>query len=931
MLFTPKHITKTLKNIFILLFVLSTFLRGFSQENLRINILNQPSKVKPGSHFTLFYEITSDVPFKQNLEGYLTLPNSWQKIIERKPSNQIGETFIKFFYTISIPTLEASKEYTIGFQVKQNEKVIESKNFVIEVLKNRKIEIVSLETPESVKEGDTLRIEYLVQNTGNSPEKLKISTSRGIVDPYNDSTAVQPNESIKIRVQQIIPTSDNNAWNTSADLKVFLQDSLNPISKITSIPVYSTKIKKTDPYLRFPLEAGVWFNYYQLGERTFTAFQYDFRGKGYIDWKQKHFLDFTIHGPNQFNIPAVGSFDQYTFDYTYNKKLRLQLGDYALRFTNLMELGRFGRGARIDYDFKKVGFTVFYVSPRFFPNQKETFGGSFRLYPSKVLTLSFDYLSKYTFINDRFLWANFTGVSSLIRSRKFNMDSEISLSFSDKKTDFGAFNKLLWQVGKFQINSDLIYTGKNFYGFYTNSWLSINGINYFFNRKTSISLINNITRVNPNLDLLVLNTSPYYFTNMLNFNYQINPKQRLLLSLNQTEKEDRSQQKKFHFSEEYARLAYYVNAPKFNFWYDGRVGYAENLLIKTDTSGRKLTFSNMVQPSVKVFKWLWLGGYFEHQRTNKFSLNNQLTDYLFYGGNVRFQFNNYLNAYFMYRNNYAPDELIERRSFMDASLMLDLKRHRLTFTGGKAFIPNFAQTDQNTLFFVVKYTLKLNTPLAKNKKLGSISGEVLGSNGIEKSGILIQLGDKKFLTDTSGKFYFNNLIPDKYYVSLNKSSLKTGIINETNTPIHVNVKADSSHKVMIKLTKTGGMIGKVNFINSSQIGTVDITKEKPIVLAKLSNGKENIITQINKYDEFSFKEMKTGEWKLKVWVPGKEDKYSIDLPEISIKIEENKLSEYRFNIKPVDRKIYFSNQNFELNTKNVGTDKKPKPKPTPKP
>lgn len=919
---------KTLKKIFILVLLLSSYFIGFSQDKLRVNILNPPTKIKPGTFFTLFYEISDNNPLDKLLSATLDLPSNWQVLIKKNPEIIQGQTSVKYIYTVSIPSLAPSGEYKIGFKVLLNGIQQANKELQVEILKVRKIEILTINKPESVKEGDTLRLTYLVQNFGNNAEKLKVETTRGKFENLKDTLAIKPNESIKINTIQIVPTSEsNNSWYGSSDLKIFLQDSLNPITSIISYSVYSTKNKKTDLYLRFPIEAGIWYNFYHNNTQNGMAYQYDLRGKGYLDFAQKHHLDFVIHGPNQFNIPAIGSYDQYSIDYNYKKTLNIKLGDYALRFNNLMEFGRFGRGARIDKEFKKTGFTAFFVSPRFYPNQRETFGGAFRVKPTQNLTLSLNYMSKYNLIRDRFFWSNFIGVSSLFHTQKVSIETELVGSYAEKKYDFGVFNRFLLQIKRIQFNSDIIYTGKNFYGFYNNSWLLVNSINFYLTKKISIGATNNITRLNPSLDLLVFNTSPYYMNNLVNLNYQINTKQRINLSYNQQEKEDRSPLKKFHFNENFARLAYYITTPKFQLWYDGRYGYAENLLTKSDTSGRQFSISNMIQPQVRIFPWVWLGGYFEYQRTNKFSLNNQVTNYYFYGGSVRFNFNNKLNAYFSYRNNFAPDELIEQRSFMDASLNLDLKRHRLSFTGGRAFIPNFTQTDQNTLYFVVKYTLKINTPITKNKRVGNISGNVLGlSKDINRSGILIQLGDKKFMTDSSGKFYFNNLIPDKYYITLHQSSIKSGVVTTSKLPFEVNVKADSSHKVEIKLVKSGGIIGKVNYQNGEQIASIDLKKDKPLVLAKLSNDKESFVTQVNAKNEFSFKEMKPGNWQLRLWVPSKENQFVIDNAEQSFNIEAEKIKELFFTVKPVERKIYFSSNNFNLVAKKSEPKKEEKKK-----
>src|SRR5690606_18026333 len=127
-------------------------------------------------------------------------------------------------------------------------------------------------------------------------------------------------------------------------------------------------------------------------------------------------------------------------------------------------------------------------------------------------------------------------------------------------------------------------------------------------------------------------------------------------------------------------------------FYQGRYGYSKNHLA-ADGNGRNESFSNQVQPVVRLFPWIWVGGYFEHQHTSKFSTSGAVENLFFYGGNARINLKKNLYASFLYRNNYAPDELYVRRSFVDFSAVLDLKRHVFSFSGGRSYIPNIGNTD----------------------------------------------------------------------------------------------------------------------------------------------------------------------------------------------------------------------------------------------
>ena len=270
----------------------------------------------------------------------------------------------------------------------------------------------------------------------------------------------------------------------------------------------------------------------------------------------------------------------------------------------------------------------------------------------------------------------------------------------------------------------------------------------------------------------------------------------------------------------------------------------------------------------------------------------------------------------MFRNNYAPDELIERKSFLDINANLHLGNHDLTFTGGGAFVPNAQMSNQDSQFFALKYSFKFNAPIARNKKLSNIKGQVVGlSEGINLKGIIVQLGGKRFVTDAKGFFQFNDLVPSKYFINLVPSSIESGVITSLQTPLEIIVKSDTTYKITIPLTKTGTIMGRIIFQKSESIGAVDITKQKPVVLIKLYNEKENLLTQVNGKDEFSFKEIKLGKWKILAWIPGQLDQFSILNSDQSIDLTANLGKEILITITPKERKIHFSNKTHQLSTK----------------
>lgn len=876
----------------------------------KIDISNTPKLIQPGQYFSLFFTLLHTDSLPSGFKNRLKLPNDWKILTEKKAQIDKDSFSTKYIYTISTPSQAASGAYTIDFQIVVGDTVLIYQKITVNLDVVRHIEVVPLNQPEFVKEGGVLKIEYLIQNLGNKTEHLKLETSRGSIENIKDSVYISPNSYLKVLVKQDIPQTDNvSAWQTSSDLKVSFPNKGVPIFQFVSIPVYSTKIKKNDPYLRFPIQIGGAYMSYSVGKQTVGAYQYIAEGNGFLDFSKKHFLDFTVRGPNQSAFPTVGSYDQYSMSYSYLSKTNITAGDYVLRFNNLMEFGRFGRGLKIEQAVGQRKATVFYQQARFFPNQKDAFGGSYKWNLKKESNISVNFISKNLNYNKSSFTSTMLGVSSFFKKEKFTNEAEFALGYAQNKLDIGFFNKLNFSYKRLNINSEVVHAGKDFYGFYTNSLLFVNGIDYYVTKKIGIGANANITKINPSLDVIKYATSPYSTTFTAFISYQPDWRNQIFLNYTKQEREDRQKTSTFHFKEDFVNLSYNLNTQKFTLASQARYGYAQNLMT-ADNTGKKEATSYILQPSVAVLPWFWIGGYSEYQHTTKFSVNDKYQNLYYYGGNVRLNYKKNISLNFMYRNNYAPDEFFEKRSFIDGSLIIDFEKHQFSLNTGNSYLPNLSNTEGDTRFLSLKYIAKLNVPIKKDRKVGHLKGQIISlSKGIKKDGILIQVGQYKSLTDSNGIFNFPNLMPNTYYLTMPYNNDLVGVVPTLKTPIEARIKVDTTVFLTIPLVKTGGVIGSVNYENIEKTGL-----EKPIVYIKLFNANESFVTELNNKNEFSFKEMKPGLWKLKAIILGKNEQFEILNAEQEVEIESDQIKKSIFSVKTIERKIQFSGKSFHLSS-----------------
>lgn len=847
----------------------------------------------------------------------MALPENWQILAKKQTEQQQGALNQRYVYIIAVPRLASAGEYIVALKAWEKGLSKASKEITVSVEKVRKIEITPLAYPEYVKEGETLQVEYLVQNAGNGKESIQLMSSRGTIAGSKSAVVLDKNESTKVEVSQSIITSEENMWLVNTDLKASFGDTSQPVYHLLSIPAYATKNKKSDPYLRFPIEAGIIHHRFQNAAFTRQGFQYELKGGGNLDFEKKHAVDFVARNANQFGYAAIGAYEQYSLNYTYKNESgntsAVALGDYNLVVTNLIELNRFGRGAKIDRQFGRSAVTVFYQEPRFYPDTKKNIGGSYTFKQSAASAWGVHLLSKNHVFNQRALRTELVGTSLQIRKETLWWDSEAAVSHTHSKFDVGAFSSLNYFKKRIRFYNNMVYAGKQFYGFYTNSRLFNSSLYYSITPKITIGGVVNYSRINPGLDSTVYSQSPYFMSNVAELTLRPNAHNRIVLSYNQLHREDRAKTKRFDFKEDFVRYSYFLTTNRFYLWLDGNYGYSQNLLALPEVSGRCLSLRNMMQMQVTLFRGLTLGPMLEHLRTNRYSPTNDLQDFVFYGGSLQLKVKKYFDLSVMYRNNYTIDELTEKRMFFDVQAHLTLKHHHLSLVGSQAYYPILGT--QNTLYIGVKYSLNLRLPIAKSRNLGNIKGQITGANNVKKAGVLVQIGDQKFVSDRNGFFMFNSLVPNKYYITLVHSSMQAGDVALRPTPIEVDVQANSNYIVKIPLAKSGRILGKVLFEKTAQIRNEYVDHNPPDVLAKLYNDRESFTTKVNAQGVFSFKEVKPGSWNITLWIPGSRKNYVIENNSSSVEVKEESLHEVTFSIKAIERKIHFTENNFYLGAK----------------
>ncbi|GAB3165442.1 hypothetical protein GCM10027291_08750 [Telluribacter humicola] len=869
-----------------------------------IKLVNAPRKVAPDEYFTLFFDVTNNDNFSINPRANLVLPEGWI-VVTRKELSEVspGETKKIFF------TLRPSRNARVGtgnitLQILVDQRVVMEEKVWLEIDQVHKVEITPVVVPDFLREGTSFTCVYLVQNLGNTVEEIQLSSTQGLISGSQRIT-LEPYTSHTVKVQYAIPPNLSQKTYLVVDLNALLVGAEQRVQKSQLVEAYPNSTKKSDPYLRFPIEVSGIYNAVSNNGQQYTGGQFDIRGQGYLDFAKQHYLDFVLHGPNQVNLPQFGSFDQYSIVYT-NSQVAVSALDYTLQVSNLTEFSRFGRGLKMSYNTGDIQLTGFYSKPRFFADIKSTYGGVLTYRPTEYLDINLNIVSKNMALRDQLVTTDIASISTNYQKNDLWVETEAAVNTAAGKTDVAGFMRLYYSPKWFRFSSNLVYAGKEFYGYYTNSTLISNSLYSKVTRKIMIGAGQNITKVNQSLDLTIYSTLPYYSNYFGEASYQFNSQNQLRFNYTYREKEDRALQKQFNYKENAARYSYFHTGKRVYVWLDGEVGRTRNL-IATEDSAPRTTLQNRLMLNYTFFRNLTLGGNLEYLQTNRFSTQNKTEEFLFYGANAMIRLKDYLSFNLYYRNNYALDELTESRNFLNSELILKLNdRHKLSLRGSYATFPGENRLEKSWLA-TARYTLLINAPIKKDKSLGGIYGRLSRKSNEKISGVIVQLGKETTITDESGSFKFNDLVPGDYYVTIRRSSLKVDEIADIPLPLEVKVKANEITDLEIPVIKSASVRGIVEVGVAVQAGSQASEKRWEAVVLKLTNNENTFYTETDASGKFSFGEVRSGDWTISVVKTGAwSNDFTIDADYRQVTVVAGEETQVKFMLTPKERKIHMN-------------------------
>jgi hypothetical protein len=879
--------------------VLCKITHGFTQEIYTQNYKNDSIDIKVGEKKVIFYNLIGSNQHQKNVSVKVNLPEGFKLLTNSSEISylQVGD-LRKLFFTVQAESNTAFGSYPISIEVKKDTVSLFTYNMVFTILKNHKLEIVAIEKPDKLSQKGQEEAKFLLKNTGNTSENIELSTRNGKI-LGNTNLFLKPGESIVVRTTQAILFSNQDLRLISFDLSGKIKDVEKPFFNTFSVPMMSFSSSKSDTYQRFPIEASLLYNYYRNQNQTIGAFQFDIKGKGFIDSKDKHLLEFIARGPNTLNTPRFGTTNQYYIGYERGG-FKLDLGDNVYSYSQITENGRFAKGIQLKQKFKQNQVNLFFIQPKLFKNIKSEYGLSFTRFINPSSTVSLLYLNKKHIEKRTPLQTEFLSLFSDFKIKRFNGRAEASISKTNNTYGGGGFFNSSFDNRKIRVYSNLLFTSKTYYGYYNNSLQVNNSAFYKINKKTSVGYTKTISQLNPSLDSVFFRVSAYVNNNNISLDHIFNKNNKVRFNLIDGSREDKMEVKSYHYNERFLRATFEHKYKKLNFRLDGDVGKSQNLLLPKENQKYNDSYRYRGQISYTSKRNFNATVFSEYLETNRYQANTQNAKYWFYGLNSQFKIRNNLAFMLNYRNNFRPEELYDNQSFVDAAMVISVKSHELSFVGNYGYIPT--PKPEKTFFATVKYTVRLNTPIRKKKGLGHISGRL---EGVKTEGVILNLNGKQVMTDKQGNFKFNDLQPGKYYIGASKSTLGYGNIIDQNMPFMIEVTANQENQVRLDVVPTGKVSGVINTVNKDKVKHENI-------LIEIYKDKFSQLVVTDKFGQFQFSELKEGDYQIRILSDNIKKQYTVRNPELSVHVSVGQETMFTFNVEEKKKNIIFQKERIIL-------------------
>lgn len=756
----------------------------------------------------------------------------------------------------------------------------------------QKLSLRLLESPEYVKAGENIKVSFLLKNEGNVSENLMLESKNAVIN-QGSKINLPPGETKIINVSK--KTDINLGKNEFQNLNLSVYSSENLAERqtaYTSVKIISVKPMEDDIFHRLPVAASVSFIGMKNRGNYHDGFQGEIYGKGSVDKDNKGLLEFRAVTQNPVEFNSFTQYEEYFINFR-NKNLYVHLGDKTYSSSFLTEFVRYGRGAELKYESKKISFGGFYNHPRFFRDIKDEFNVYTQLKIKKESEITVGYLYKIPRSEEtEFGFNNNTQLDSdahlpyLTGKFKLNNNLNILTEASYSKTDHTQGTAYMVQAtANFEkINGNIMYTkaSPKFAGYFTNT-NTLNG-NLQYKISNRLNIFGNYTQDARNFqrDTLFL-AAPYRKFLQYGINYRYTKGGNVILYNGFQKYQDRLEPRQFDYDERFFKLSIDQQIGAFLLNIEGQFGKTDNYL--TGFNGHSNFYTANL--SFEKFKTSF-NLYGSYALTSRYQMQNQKQ--IYYGARILSRFSQKTQLSIFYQNNYLPEEYFNDRNLFEVLYHQKLfAGHELDLSG--RYTLQRGELGNKDFIVSLRYTLRMNVPVQKTAEYTTLIGNIRNLGVKKTSGIRLMLGNHLTVTDRNGNFIFKNIVPGNYFLEIDRSTTDLNDISDVQLPADISLSG-KENVFNFGLLVASQIQGEI-IVNENRRETADIErpaskkekKKKNQIIIEISDGKQTYRKIGILGEKFDFTYLRPGEWNMKVYRNGLDRRYKISVDHFNVTLK----------------------------------------------
>lgn len=898
-----------LRNWPILFLLLFPFFIILAQENNEYAFKGEI--LQPGTSTSISFKI--DNPSIQDKHYILAVVTNNSSIKPLLPSNTISVPAGKsgvFIVPLRIGADTKKGTYLITLETEDNNGRISKITSPMIISMVRKLSVTLADSPEYAKAGDSITISFIAKNNGNMAEKLFLKSAYCTIDAGSEINLL-PGQSRVILLKSLVDPNIGAFGYLNYSLNAVTEN--HPIEHFDSysnVKVIPTRIIEQDVYERFPISASI--NYVGRNEQQgfVGGFQGEIFGQGVISNKNNAVLEFRAVTKSPVSFSIFSPYEEYYASYR-SRKLYVFVGDKTYNSSFLIDFGRYGRGAELQYKIKKLTVGGFYSHPRFFKEIQDQFNVSAKYDINKYTEVTAGYLYK---IPREEMMLNNTHVPYISGKTKIfkNVEVQGEVAYSKNGEKDGLAYNAQVQGGFNKLSAGMMFlkTSADFGGYFNNTTSASANIQYQLNEKIDLSANYREDARNFKRDT-IFGAAPYQKYAQFGFQYKYSPKTILNLFGGYQNFDDRMENKQFSYEEYYARASVSQQVGIVNITGETQIGQNNNFL--TGQAGKSQIY--IINASLEKFRTTFnvFGNYTKSSR-----YIGEPEGQFYYGARINSRISPKSSLNIFYQNNYAPEQNFGDRNLFEFMYKQQIFRnHQLDLTARYMIQGN--SNGNKDLLVSMRYTMRINAPIKKIADLVTLSGTVANLGVKKVEGIRITMGNHITVTDKNGNYTFRNLPKGDYYLDIDRSTIDLNDIANISMPVKVPVmdKENFFNFGLIKAVSIKGFV-KVqdnSTIQSDLLQDFDANTERKkseSIIIEVSNGDAVVRKICGLNERFDFTYLQPGSWNVRVYRNGLDKKYKITADNFAFDLIGGESKEVSINISKQQREIKFQQNEVKV-------------------